>query len=100
MADLQGVDRSLCSEINPLHLPEVLSLVGRHHDQGELYMALKSSIAGLISTVNRRLCVEAKIAYHAAKLEELVAELAQINEAAGSDVSEAGESLSSKRRRE
>jgi hypothetical protein len=58
LAELQGVDRSLYSEINPLHLPEVLALVGRHHGQGELYVALKSSIAGVISTVNRKECIQ------------------------------------------
>ena len=43
LADLQGVNQSLYSEIDPLHLPEVLSLVDQHHGQGELYVALKSS---------------------------------------------------------
>lgn len=63
-------------------------------------MALKSSIAGVISTVNRKACIEAKMAYHAAKLEELGAELAEINKAAGFDVPKAGEARNSKRRRE
>ncbi len=53
-ADCQGVTRSLYSEINPLHLPEVLALVSEAHGQSELYIALKSSIAGVISTVNRK----------------------------------------------
>ena len=57
LAVLQGVNQSLYSEINPLHLPEVLSLVDQHHGQGELYVALKSSIAGVISTVNRKQCL-------------------------------------------
>ena len=47
---LQGVHHSLYSEIDSLHLPEVLSLVGRHHGQGELYLALSSSIVTLLST--------------------------------------------------
>ena len=54
VAELQGVSQSLYSEINPLHLPEVLALVARHHGQGELYVALRSSIAGVISTVSRK----------------------------------------------
>ena len=57
LADFQGVNRSLYSEINPLHLPEVLSLVGQHHGQGELYVALRSSIAGVISTVIKKQCL-------------------------------------------
>jgi len=53
LADLQGVDHSMYTEIDPLHLPEVLALVGRSHGQGELYDgALKSSIIGLFSKVN------------------------------------------------
>jgi hypothetical protein len=31
---LQDVDHSVYSEINPLHLPEVLSLIGERHGQG------------------------------------------------------------------
>eukprot|EP00984_Skeletonema_dohrnii_P029044 scaffold19351_cov100-Skeletonema_dohrnii-CCMP3373.AAC.1 len=46
LAAHQGVNHSLYSEINPLHLPEVLALIGRRHGQGELYVALRSSIAG------------------------------------------------------
>ena len=79
LADLQGVDHSLYGEINPLHLPEVLSLIGQHHGQGELYVALKSSIAGVISTVNRKECIKEQMAYHRAKLEELGAELVATN---------------------
>ena len=99
LADLQGVNRSLYSEIGTLHLPEVLALVGRIHGQGELYAALKSSIAGVISTVNEKQCIQDQMAYHAAKLEELGARLAVI-EAVEGDVVEAGsESQINKRRR-
>jgi len=79
LADLQGVDHSVYGEINPLHLPEVLSLIGQHQGQGELYVALKSSIAGVISTVNRKECIKEQMAYHRAKLEELGAELVATN---------------------
>jgi hypothetical protein len=44
LAALQGIDHSLYSEIDPLHLPEVLSLIGQRHGQGELYNAVSSSI--------------------------------------------------------
>eukprot|EP00984_Skeletonema_dohrnii_P019635 scaffold9441_cov77-Skeletonema_dohrnii-CCMP3373.AAC.1 len=100
LAYLQGVNRSLYSEINPLHLPEVLALVGQHHGQELLYVALKSSIAGVISTVNRKECIQQRRAYYAAKLEELDAELEAINESER-DVVGIGndESRSSKRRR-
>jgi hypothetical protein len=86
LAALQGVDdRSLYSELNPLHLPEVLALVGQHHGRGELYAALKSSIVILFSTVNREECVKQQMEYHTAiikehesKLKALQAELATI----------------------
>jgi hypothetical protein len=99
LASLQGEDRSLFSEINPLHLPEVLALVAQHHDQEELYVALKSSIAGVISTVNRKECIQQQRAYYAAKLEELDAELAIIEESEGHAVEIGSESRSNKRRR-
>eukprot|EP00984_Skeletonema_dohrnii_P006989 scaffold2487_cov98-Skeletonema_dohrnii-CCMP3373.AAC.7 len=95
MCRLQGVDHSVFSDIDPLHLPEVLSLIGRHHGQGELYLALKSSIMTLFSTVNVRKCIQQQRAYHAAivadyagivaehrtKMEELDAKLASMDEA-------------------
>eukprot|EP00984_Skeletonema_dohrnii_P016092 scaffold7070_cov73-Skeletonema_dohrnii-CCMP3373.AAC.1 len=99
LARLQGVHQSLYSEINPLHLPEVLSLVGRHHGQGELYVALKSSIAGVVSTVNRKQCLQQRRAYHRAKLEAIEAEIAAIEAADGDVAQVASESRSSKRRR-
>ena len=66
LAALQGVDHSVYSEIDPLHLPEVLSLIGRHHGQGELYMALLSSIMTILSTVNVMECIQQERAYHVA----------------------------------
>ncbi len=53
-ADLQGVNSSLYSKISPLHLPEVLAFVSHYHGQTELYVALKSSIAGVISSIVNR----------------------------------------------
>eukprot|EP00984_Skeletonema_dohrnii_P018871 scaffold8924_cov106-Skeletonema_dohrnii-CCMP3373.AAC.6 len=67
---LQGIDRSLYSEIDPLHLPEVLSLIGQNHEQGELYVALSSSIIALFSTINRQRCIQQEKEYHAAKAAE------------------------------
>ena len=100
LADLLGVTQSLYSDINSLHLPKVLALVGQHHGQEELYVALKSSIAGVISTVNRKECIQQRRAYLIAELAELDAELAAINELEGDVVRiESDESRSSKRRR-
>lgn len=56
LADLQGVHRSVYGEIDPLHLPEILSLVDQKHGQRELYVALKSSIVTLFSTVDEKKC--------------------------------------------
>ncbi|KAK1746036.1 hypothetical protein QTG54_002643 [Skeletonema marinoi] len=111
---LQGVHQSLYSEIDPLHMPEVLSLIGRHHDQGDLYLALKSSIMTLFSTVNMKKCIQQQRAYHAAivakhaaivaehrtKMEELDAKLTSMDEAV--EVNEGSNELehrSNKRRR-
>lgn len=44
LANLQGIGHSVYSEIHPLHLPEVLALIGERHGLGELYVAFKSSI--------------------------------------------------------
>ena len=111
LEDMQGVRSSLYSEIDPLHLPEVLALVGRRHGQGELFVALKSSVAGVISTVNRRECLKHKrahheamiaeymdmIAHHRTQVEEVEAEIAAIDEADGPNIG--NEYRSSKRRR-
>ena len=70
LAELQGVSQSVYSEINPLHLPEVLALVGQRNGQGELYLALKSSIAELMSTVNEDAELAAIVAKRGAALVE------------------------------
>jgi len=79
LAELQGVNHSVYSEINPLHLPEVLALVGHHNGHGELYHALKSSIAELFSMVNMKQCIQNEAAYHAAKIDEHGAKLKELN---------------------
>lgn len=99
VAELQGVSQSPYSEINPLHLPEVLVLVGRHHGQGELYVALKSSIAGVISTVDREQCLKQQIAEKRAEIDAAEAELAAIEAAEVHLVNTVSESHSNKRRR-
>ena len=99
LAELQGVHQSLYSEINPLHLPEVLSLIGQEHGQGELYIALKSPIAGLLSTVNRKECIKQQMAHHSSKVKELGDELATIEAAEGNAEEMRRESGSNKRRR-
>ena len=83
LAELQEVNHSVYSEIDPLHLPEVLALVDEYHGQSELYIALKSSIAGVISTVNRKECILQKRDYLLAQVAQLDAELAVIEAAEG-----------------
>ena len=52
MVKIQGVrSQSVYDEINPLHLPEVLSLVSRTRREEELYLALKALMEEVISTV-------------------------------------------------
>eukprot|EP00984_Skeletonema_dohrnii_P008049 scaffold2947_cov108-Skeletonema_dohrnii-CCMP3373.AAC.2 len=72
---LFGLKRSLYCEINPLYLPEVISIVGSRHGQGELYAALKSSIDKLISSMSREQCITKQLAYYAARTEEIRATL-------------------------
>ena len=82
LAEIQGVSHSVYSEIDPLILPEVLAVVGLNYEQGELYVALKSSIAGVISTVNRKECLKQRIAEQRA----IVAEYRTKIEAAEADI--------------
>jgi len=111
---LQGIDRSLYNEIDPLHLPEVLSLIGQNHGRGELYVALSSSIMTLFSTINRQRCIQQEKEYHAAKaaehaviaaehrakVEELENELAAMEKAAeGNEGNDDTEYRDKKRRR-
>ena len=49
-------------------------------------MASLSTIVALFSTVDRKRCLKEKLAYHLAKVDEIQAELASIDEAEGSDV--------------
>lgn len=71
LASLQGIEHSVYSEIDPLHLPEVLSLLDRHPmARGELYGALRSTVVGLFSTVNMRQCIQNEAAFRAAKINE------------------------------
>lgn len=111
LCHLQDVDvcnEALFSEINPLHLPEVLALVGRYHGQSELYVALVSSIAGLFSTINRKKFLQERVEYHlsiikdhAATVETLRNEITAIEEAEGTkaEMKNGFESLGDKRRR-
>eukprot|EP00986_Skeletonema_menzelii_P006179 scaffold2334_cov138-Skeletonema_menzelii.AAC.7 len=55
-----------------------LEAAGR--EKGELYVALLSSIAGEISNVNLKKCIQQERAYYAAKVEELDAKLALMEE--------------------
>ena len=100
----QEVEHSVFNEIDPLHLPEVLSLIGRSHGHGEFYVAMLSSIVSLFSTMDRERCIQQEkknlIAQHEARLKELDNELAAIRELAavrnnGNDVGH----CSNKRRR-
>eukprot|EP00984_Skeletonema_dohrnii_P012613 scaffold5135_cov131-Skeletonema_dohrnii-CCMP3373.AAC.1 len=100
LMELQGVNQSsLYGEINSLHLPEVLALIGEKHGQGELYIALKLSIAGVISMVTRTHCLQERRVYHRARLEAVEAEIAGIDTADGGVAQVTNESRSSKRRR-
>jgi hypothetical protein len=100
----QGIDIDQCnpvfySKINPLHLPEVLSLVGRTHGFNEIHLALKSSIMMLFSTVDRITCLKQEISHHESKLEVLRNELAAAIEGSQVKLLEVEGEVSNKRRR-
>ena len=106
LAELQGITHSVFSEIDPLHLPEVLALVGNHHGHGELYLALRLSIAGVISTVNRKQFLKRQIAEKRVKIVKLQAEIeaaeteiAAIEAAEGHELHNRSECHSNKKRR-
>jgi hypothetical protein len=105
-AALQGVNLSVYSDINPLHLPEVLAEIDEFHGQGELYIALKSVIADLLCTVNRKECIRQQmiscqhhIVHYVKRRRELRSELVAIEAAEGGAVSAVTESRGIKKRR-
>ncbi len=76
--------------------------------ENSIYLALKSSIAGVISTVNRKKCLEEQwryhnsiVAEHKAEMEAIEAKIASINAVEGNvlDVGSESKSRSNKRRR-
>ncbi len=98
---LQGIERSNAAfygAFDPLHLPEILALVGQTHGLGELHVALRSSIATLLSTVDRVTCLEQEIAYHEARAANLRAEVAAIKRAEGNVMEVVNDSRNKRRR--
>ena len=99
MAAIQGINHSVYNEIDPLHLPEVLSLIGQNLGQGNLFVALKSTIMGLLSTEDLKRCIQqerdkyaAILAKHktivaklGAKVDELDAKIAKLEQAANEE---------------
>ena len=75
LADIQGVTHSVYSEIDSLYLPEVLALMNRYSHNGgkELFPALKSTITGLLSRVDMKLCIQEQMARHEARIEKQAA---------------------------
>ena len=73
LADLQGVTHSVYSEIDSLYLPEVLSLISKNNGRKELFPALKSSMVGLLSRVDMKVCIRQQVAKYEASIQEQVA---------------------------
>eukprot|EP00984_Skeletonema_dohrnii_P024021 scaffold13120_cov67-Skeletonema_dohrnii-CCMP3373.AAC.1 len=82
-----GREKMILSQLHSAKREELARLQGVHqsssYGQGELYVALKSSIAGAVSTVNRKQWLQQQRAYHSAKLEAIEAEIAAIEAADG-----------------
>ena len=83
MAGVQGVRQAFFSQIDPLHLPEVLSLVCRKFLFEDFYVAIRirESIVEVLATVNRKKCLQQKMEYHIAQVEMIKAELEAIEAA-------------------
>lgn len=79
LAELQGVNHSVYSEIDPLYLPEVLALICRRNGRGEFHLALSSSIVALFATVNMKECILQERAHHAAIVAEHEAIIAELD---------------------
>ena len=80
-AHAQGVRESFYSQIDPLHFPEVLSLIGRRHGVKELNIALRKSIVEVLETVNRKKCLQQRLEYDLDQVEQIRAELEAIEAA-------------------
>ena len=57
LAKLQGIGRSFYSEIPPILLPDVYSLIGRKNCVSQLFIALTSCIAEIVTLVDRKGCI-------------------------------------------
>jgi hypothetical protein len=93
LANLQGVTHSVYSEIDSLYMPEVLALINRHHGGKELFSALKSTMTGLLSRIDMKLCIQEEVArreaaitrheeeaaYHVARIDEHGAKMQELN---------------------
>ena len=70
---------SAVSEIEPLLLPEALALVGKNHDQRELYQILIATVPHLVSIVDRRAVIRQQISANAAQIAALTAKNLKLN---------------------
>ena len=76
LAAVQEVSHSLYSGIDSLYMPEVLALMNRYSYRGgkELFPALKSTMSGLLSRVDMKLCIQEQMARHETRIEQQVAD--------------------------
>jgi len=78
LSDLQGITcpthNSLYALIDPVVLPDVLSLVGRHCSQNDLYCALITTAPDLTSLVNKPVAIKEKIEKKKERIASLNAE--------------------------
>ena len=78
LSDLQGITcpthNSLFAQIDPVVLPDVLSLVGRHCSQNDMYCALVATASDLMSLVNEPLAIKEQIEKKKERIASLDAE--------------------------
>ena len=93
MCSLQGLEHSgkPLTEIGPLLLPEVLEIVGKHHGLSGFYESFRTSVADLLTTINREVWLQQEIEKISQEIDVLAAkrlELEKQRAAFGVEVAE------------
>ena len=98
LANLQGItctNNSVYAQIDPVALPDVLSLVGRQCSQNDLYCALVATASDLTSLVNKPVAIKEKIEKKKERIAHLTVEYNTKVGALTAEINELNEELQS-----
>ena len=104
LCKLRGIDycqSSIFAEIEPIILPEAISLVGEKYKHNELYQMLLAVVPGLVSVVDRKAVLKQSRAENLARMKALEYENARIEDELGrieSSIVQVQRKLSGKKR--